>query len=307
MIPLPVAKFPVAKFPMASGLRWLNRVNRSHASVYFRQYIATDHNSHHQIPIAIKDLDLFSGHHNINGPENDPNLANLGSTIEKLNGFIPNILHKSLPKSIIAPTVLLRICPTHFSDLNYYLPNIKGHVSYYTTLKTLQIIVSSFILNPNVKLHIQFIKVIKPHTSNIELLTVYPQSTKIYVRWSTCNEGCHHLLPHPTQQPFHQPHKSTSHAKFGSHTWSKVDTSKFQNWKVDAANVNVMSLGQTLSHLTSGLVGLVKENKRLERIVCGVFIFELNETNDKIIVHTIEDVNIIERTEPLPVTRLEIC
>lgn len=221
--------------------------------------------------------------------------ANLGKTLEELRILLPNMLQKSLPKQLISRDVLLRICPTHFNQLNHYLPRIKGHVSYYTTMKTIQFVLTSLILNPDVKLHLQSIKVMTPEESNIDYLCVF-RTTKIQVRWSTCNEGCGHL---ESGDKGKLEYNSTSNAKLGSHKWTKVDTLKF-------LQISESEPLKSFSHLTTGLVGLMKELNRLERVISGIFVFELNEDNSKIIVHTIEDVNIVEKREP-QVGGLRIC
>lgn len=228
--------------------------------------------------------------------------ANLGSMIDEIKLIVPNIVNKSVPKEIVSSEVLLRICPTHFAEFNAYLPNIKGHVSYYTTCKTLQLILTSLVLNPKVKLHIQSIRTSKGTSSSNEnkpdYQCVFPDSTKIYVRWSTCAEGCFHLSTGESDRTddFH----STSDAKLGSHSWSKLDTSKFFN-STDSVQTpeskTLPLIKTTISDVTTSLIGLTKEDRKLERVISGLFIFELNEDNSKIIVHTVEDVDVVERTE----------
>lgn len=238
-------------------------------------------------------------------PHDQERKANLGKMIEDLKLLLPNVLKKSLPKLMISSDVLLRVCPTHFDEFNAYLPNIKGHVTYYTTLKTIQMVLSSVILNPKVKLHLHSIKIMNPQESNIEYLCVYPESTKIQVRWSTCNEGCHHLMEDNNEMDEDNHNfQSTSNAKFGSHRWSKVDPSKFSGLD-NKKSIN--SIGRTIAHLSTGSIGLSKEKQRLERMISGIFIFELNKDHTEILVHTIEDVDIIEKPEAQEVSALRIC
>lgn len=231
--------------------------------------------------------------------------ANLGSMIEDLKEIVPNIVNKSISKDLISSEVLLRICPTHFAEFNAYLPNIKGHVSYYTTCKTLQLILTSIVVNPKVKLHIQSIRSSKGTGSfnddKPDYRCVFPDSTKIFLRWSTCAEGCFHLSTGDIDRKddFH----STSDAKLGSHSWSKLDASKFFN-STDSVpptlvegSKTIPSIKTTISEVTTSLIGLTKEERKFERVISGLFIFELNEDNSKIIVHTVEDVDVVERTE----------
>lgn len=238
--------------------------------------------------------------------------ANLGSMTDELRVLIPNILNKSLPKAIVSNNVHLRICPTHFQEFNAYFPTLKGHVSYYTTCKTLQFILTSIILNPKVKLHIQSIKTnFNKGDLFPDMQSVHSNSTKIYVRWNTCLEGCYHLSPNETNGNEEgddiSNYFSTSDAKLGSHKWSKLDAKKLVN-NSKSSTKSSQSVTTTLSHLTKGLIGLTKEHNKLERVISGIFMFELNEDNDKILVHTIEDVNVIEKTETEDVNgQLRVC
>lgn len=182
---------------------------------------------------------------------------------------------------------MLRVSPLHFELLNLILPNIKGHVLYYTACKGLQIFLTSVVVNPQVKLHILSVR-----TSTFpEPNTVFANSTKIYMRWNTCQEGCSHLREIDSSS------FSTSRAKLGSHRWSGFDP------KV----INKESWASSLADLTKGLIGLKKDELRLERVILGVFIFELNEDNSQVLVHTIEDMDIVERREEQDVGKLRVC
>ncbi|CAH6723556.1 hypothetical protein CLIB1444_16S01442 [[Candida] jaroonii] len=264
----------------SSSLRGTYSLETSHHAIKHENSSTNPSKNGRQIPIHIV---KFSD--NSFNPKNQQKVVNLGKVTDQLQDLIPNILNKSLPKSIISSDIMLRFIPTHVNES--YLPSIRGHVSYYASFKAIQILTTAFILNPQVKLHIQSIKVIEEE-SNIDVLCVYKKSTKIHVRWTTCNEGCYHL----------NDSKSTSDAKLGSHTWSKVDTSR--------VNLDDTFSLRNISKLSLGLVGLNKNQKQLERVVSGIFIFELNEENDKIIVHTIDDVNIIEN-ESEEVGDLKVC
>lgn len=239
-------------------------------------------------------IDCFSS------DSNDPDLnneeqrrkTNLGAMMDLLKLFVPTLLQESLPAEMLLSNVLLRICPSHFENINAYLPNIKGHVSYYATCKALQIFLTSLVLNPRTQLHILLIRTSRFPEPNC----VHAHSTKIHIRWTTCPEGCWHLSGSPKLVSLlkddEMPATSTSNAKLGSHRWSSIDPGKL----LDALDLN-WSLTGALANLGKGIVGLRKEDDKLERIVSGVFIFELNELNDEIIVHTVEDMEVVEHPE----------
>lgn len=218
--------------------------------------------------------------------------ANLGSTIEYLQSTIPNLLERSFDKSKISPNIHLRICPSQFDE--HYLPHLRGHVTYFTACKTIQLFMTSVILSPKVKLHIQSVRV----HAGPDPQAMLDDTTKVIVRWSTCPEECPHLSHGDDDNNFH----STSHAHLGAHKWSKLDTLKLF---VNNRQQEEMRRGLRLSYLTgvlgklpSTLMGLTKEKKKLERVISGLFIFELTEDNSQILVHTIENVDVVERFEP---------
>lgn len=212
-------------------------------------------------------------------PENQQKKANLGSMVEQLQELVPGMLTTSLPRTLLAPDIILRICPTHLGDVHPVFLNIKGHVSYYTVCKALQFALTSLVLHPKVELHIESIKV----NPEEQVQGLYPNTTKIYIRFSTCSEGCHHL-DQGKKNRFH----STSDAKLGSHSWS-MESSKLPKIGQSASITSIISQLAT---------AFTKDEKDLERVISGIFIFELNDKNDQIIVHTIEDVNIVEKTDP---------
>lgn len=142
-------------------------------------------------------------------------------------------------------------------------------------------------LSPKVKLHIHSIRV----ANGPDPQCMFNDTTKLFVRWSTCHHGCTHLEEH-----------GTSEAHLGTHKWSQEDTKKiFDNHK---------SISSILSKLPGTIMGLTKEPKKLERVLSGLFIFELDEDNTKVLVHTIENMEIIERFEPKEaddVNALRVC
>lgn len=226
-------------------------------------------------------------------------MCNFGAIMDRLKKYVPALLQELLPSDILLPEVLLRLCPLHFERINAYLPNIKGQGSYYATCKALRLFVTSLVLNPNTRLHIQLIRISRFPEPNC----VYAHSTKIYIRWTTCPEGCAHLAGAPEPAPEKDAARvdcSTTNATLGSHRWSRINPGMLSA----KHNVN-WSLSGALADLGKGIVGLRKENERLERVISGIFIFELNESNDQILVHTVEDMDVVDR--PYEERQLGVC
>lgn len=253
-----------------------------------------------------------------NGPEKNHSLeqiANLGSMIDELKIAMPLLLSESLSPSLLSNDILLRMCPTLFDEFNYYLPKIKGHTSYFATFKTIQWILSSFVLNPRVMIHIHSIRT----SSEPDPQAVYPNSTKIYVRWKTCSADCHHLSKHKPEpggtgsnpssiQSFH----STSDAKLGTHRWSQhagPNIFLFDNAAASGkSSSSFHAIPQTVLYLTKALAGLKRDDRKIERVISGIFIFELNLSHTEIVAHTIENIDWLERGDSESVTGgLRVC
>ncbi|KAI5968567.1 hypothetical protein CANMA_002312 [Candida margitis] len=208
---------------------------------------------------------------------------NLSNLIEKLKSQIPNILEHNLSKEIISNNIYLRICPSQFDE--NYLPKLHGTIAYNSACKAITLFITSIILSPQVKLHISSIKTSRKQDPQC----MFSTSMKVYVRWSTCRPNCEHLGV-----------QSTSNAHFGSHKWSPEDTKKLMG-----ANVTLSGL---IGKLTGAVMGVNKEKQKdLERVISGLFIFELNDNCDEILVHTVENMDIIERFETEPGNALRVC
>ncbi|ODV87924.1 hypothetical protein CANARDRAFT_26103 [[Candida] arabinofermentans NRRL YB-2248] len=216
--------------------------------------------------------------------------ANLGSMIQMLQHKVPDLLTESLPAEYISKDVILRILPKSYPNI----PEFKGSMVYHTTIKTIQLFLTSFYLNPGVKLHITNIKVMEPSNSlstnelielsinnnSIESSTKYGQelsqyTTKIIIKWRTCLKGCPHLN-----------NLNTTSATSGTFNTAGFEIAKY-------------------FHLTSPLKfkndenhdPMIRDEHGIERIVTGIFIFELNAENDQIVVHTVDNCEVLENKE----------
>lgn len=199
-------------------------------------------------------------------PTPDPNKANLGDMVQQLRRRVPHMLQASLPKQMLSSDVLLRVA--HHDQA--VLPVMRGHVGYYAAFKAAQWVLLLVVLSPEVRIHVQSLKVCTDDTIH----TVYPGSTKICIKWSTCLPQCPHLGPDA---------EPTLVARLGSHTWKGVDFTQ--------------SIGLGL------LKGLATNPSPLDRVISGIFIFELDKTCTQVRVHTIDNLESIEK-EPATVPRL---
>lgn len=185
----------------------------------------------------------------------------LGETVEQLRAHVPAMLHRLLPKPMVLRDVYLRVCPLHFDKMGQFLPHIKGHVLYYATLKALRLLVTSLVVDT--QLRIEHLKVTHDHDPRC----MFADSTKVVVRWTTRPDGC--AAPGPA--------------------WLRVDPEKIrENWP---------------RTLWADLSKVVLPHGH-ERVVLGVFIFELSDDMTQVVAHTIDDMELVERKEELPIVRV---
>lgn len=199
---------------------------------------------------------------------------NLGKVLDVLNNEIPDILTTLISSDMISSDIIFRISPTSHPNL----PTFKGYVPYVTTAKTLQLCLTQFILNPSVKVHITKTNVFEAD-KDISNYGLYKNTTKLVMKWKTCPENCPHLIAN----------EETSKGSKGKHTWSDLDHTSL------------------LISQNYGLINLKLTDDKIERILSGIFVFELDENNEKIKVFTIEDVEIIENKEWIQTTGSAAC
>lgn len=241
-------------------------------------------------------------------------LINANYLLEKLRSQVPELLQQSLSLELISKSVILRICPhTH-----PYIPVIKGQYGYFAAHKAIRMVVTNFLLNANVKLHILSINIQEPsHEVNSdklgqkgfeqqlidaipifnESLLNFPKSKsngvfdwtyKIVVKWRTCTEDCEHLVTGGSK------YHDTTEANLGSYNITKFDESIYKKIKFSDLNNTVNGIFTAKSNEESGQVSGYSSG---ERVISGIFVFELTLDNKKILVQSLEDVEIVEKKD----------
>ncbi|CCH44215.1 hypothetical protein BN7_3774 [Wickerhamomyces ciferrii] len=204
--------------------------------------------------------------------------ANIGKIIDHLRNIIPDALHTVSDSQYLDDDIILRVAPTITN-----LPILKGRVSYLTTLKATQFIMTNFLLNPKVKLHITDIKV-EDHgefSSNLGSSIgksgygIYEWSTKIVFKWRTCLDECEHLV------------ERSSTAKQGSHIFDKFDIKKLWGQDTSMQKENFIDDGTVKKYDDDGF----------ERVIYGIFVFELDPNCEKIIVHNVENIEMYDKKD----------
>jgi len=118
-------------------------------------------------------------------------ITNLGEITNYLiKDGVPNLLLKNYNDNYISDSIKLRLFPTLG-----YIPIINGRTKFNGSMNALRLILSTFILDVNIKhLHIHSIKN-SIDNSESNPYAYYKNSQKIIVKWSTCSpeEKCHHI------------------------------------------------------------------------------------------------------------------
>lgn len=208
--------------------------------------------------------------------------ANMGKMVDYLTEILPNALHTIPDSSYLSENIILRVSPT----VSPNIPILKGRVSYITTLKATQFILINFLLNPQVKLHITDIK---PQLNqggdfvrNGDLSNYYgmfEKSDKIIIKWRTCLDDCNHLKL-----------KKSGYALKGSHILEKFDIKKL--WNHALGNDE-----KKLSEFNHGVSKVDDDSTGFERIIYGIFVFELDSNCEKIIVHNVENIEMYDKKD----------
>lgn len=227
-------------------------------------------------------------------PQEQTRRANLGHMVSYLRSIIPEALHKLPDSKYLDENIILRVAPSVTS-----LPILKGRVSYLATLRATQFIMANLVLNKGVKLHIRAIDIQKGvggvtnFCSNLQDeekgirqgvgYGLYDWTTKLVIKWRTCEDGCDHLLDGGEQH-------STGFAKKSGIILEKFDVKKL--WG-----------GHHNDEEKERLINGLEEHDGLEeceiggRVIHGIFVFELDQECEKIIVHNVENIEMFEKKD----------
>lgn len=102
--------------------------------------------------------------------------VNIGSMTDYLRAYVPQALQVVPDSTRLSPDITLRVAPSIHN-----VPMIKGHMSYITTLRATQLILTTFVLHPDTQL-----QVVDLHVDESDVYGVIPGSTKVVVKWQSC-------------------------------------------------------------------------------------------------------------------------
>lgn len=197
--------------------------------------------------------------------------SNLGEISEYLlKAGVPNLLQKSLEDRYLDEQIRLRFLPT----THPYFPTLQGKTKYKASLNAIRLISSKLILKKICQLHITSATTLLREKRDNRYNCVTPND-KLVVRWQSCT---------PDETIEHDRGKSTS-----------VPQNLWNDSTPPIVDYILHPSGKKLSgEMITSDKSLVGEQDLMNRVVKGIFIFEFNEDNSKIMVHTFEQVEMID-------------
>lgn len=214
--------------------------------------------------------------------------ANLGEMTEYLRlEAVPQMLNRSIDAERLDAEVKLRLLPT----THPYLPAIQGVNKYKHSMNAIALVIRNFVLNERCVLHVTNVHTLAGGKTCSRYNTV-TDADKVVVHWRTCAEGCEHLGPEDV----------TSQAKFGLYKARQSgrgtagledehSKSEVLRYILDPGH----KMSETLMAQHASPANDLDARWQLSRVIYGVFIFEMNDDNTKIRVHTIDNVEMSDR------------
>ncbi|SCW00062.1 LAFE_0B08614g1_1 [Lachancea fermentati] len=205
--------------------------------------------------------------------------ANLGSITEYLTlRAIPNLLKEPIDDTKLDNQIKLRLLPT----THPYMPTIQGINKYKHSMNAIRLIIRNFVLNERCRLHVTKVESFTGQDKCPRYNTI-TTTDKLVVHWQSCSEGCTHLGPDNV----------TSRAKFGLY---KATDSQFSSSESNTGKSEIMNYifhpGEKISDsmMSQHARPVTDSQWQISRVITGIFIFEMNDDNSKIVVHTIDAV-----------------
>lgn len=199
--------------------------------------------------------------------------TNLGQISEYLlREGVPNLLQTSFQDSYLDEQIKLRFLPT----THPYFPVLQGKTKYKASLNAIRLISNKLILKKDCQLHINSATTLLREEMN-RRYNCLTGNDKLVVKWQSCT-----------------PHETVKH-----HSDQGKVSSIPQNLLTDTAPPILKYIlhptGKPLpQEMISNQESLVADNDGINRVVKGIFVFEFNEDNSKISVHTFEDIEMID-------------
>ncbi|SCU77376.1 LAFA_0A01442g1_1 [Lachancea sp. 'fantastica'] len=220
-------------------------------------------------------------------------VANLGLMTEYLSSeAVPHLLQKPINAEKLDAEIVLRLFPTSYA----YLPRIHGITRYKHSMSLLTMVARRLVLHEGSGLHVTGVETITGVSKGQQRYNTISGNDKIVVHWESCEGVAEN--EDQFESKFENPFSQANMVKFGPSTTGK--TTHVTTHSPDQELLNcIVSPDQKSAREFSGypltLLGELKRQMDYPRIIHGLFIFELNKNNTKILVHTIDNVEFYGR------------
>lgn len=235
----------------------------------------------------------------------DPNSTNLGEIADYLKTRgVPSLLQENIKDNYLDDCIILRLLPS----AHPYIPNLHGLIQYKASMNAMRVIMRKFILEDTSRIKILSSKKIsgdhgEKFRQQYNLSPYLTTNDKLLVKWQSCLPQNANPIE-PEDENFNKTFTFSSNDSLGQKKGSPIlDYILQKTPKVD----NNLAPGLISQHITIGnKLNSMNNDESIDneytRIVNGLFVFEMNEDNTKITVHTIENVELIdyERRVSLP-------
>ncbi|SCV02173.1 LAMI_0G16556g1_1 [Lachancea mirantina] len=208
--------------------------------------------------------------------------ANLGAIAEYLiERAVPRMLQESVKDDLLDENIRLRLLPT----THPYIPTIHGVTKYKHSLNAIRLIIRNFMLNERCALHVTNSESF-PRERLCEVYNTCTSMDKLVVHWQSCPDNCPHLGADDV----------TSEAKLGLFKAASSDILLSDSQRKEILKY-INHPGQQLSQnfLVTNASSAHEAQLPISRVLSGIFIFEFDERNERIVAHTIDNVEVADQ------------
>ncbi|EDO18203.1 hypothetical protein Kpol_543p33 [Vanderwaltozyma polyspora DSM 70294] len=204
---------------------------------------------------------------------NQSKIANLGLITEYLkDDGIPNLLQKNFNNKFIDNEIKLRVKTVDQNNLLFKEYSIQGKKKYNISMKMIRLILNKFIIDKNCHFHVMSVKsILNDDNLDSNRNDFVTDNDKLIIKWHSClpNEGrC------------------------------KYDTEELNKKSLLKQNILEKIFSEKTYNSNNSYEDEIEDIRNTstanEVNISGKFIFEFNDNNDKIIVHTIENIEMID-------------
>lgn len=228
----------------------------------------------------------------------DPNNTNFGEIIDYLKSSgVPNLLQENLKDSVLDENIILRLLPS----AHPYIPTLHGLIKYKASMNAIRVIMRKFVLEDSSRIKILSSKKLSgSHAEEVRqqcrLSPYLTTNDKFLLKWQSClPQNADPIGPEDgyVNKKFTFSSNDSLEQKKGSPILDYIlqKTTMIDNNQASGLISKYITMGNKLNSSNNNNEST---DNGFTRVVNGIFVFEMNEDNSKIAVHTIEDVELID-------------